>query len=76
MAAARSGSFMVQVGAFAIRKNAQERAAALRRDGFAPRTVVHRGLYKVWVGAYYGRALAQKEADRLRARGYAVVVIR
>jgi len=74
-AAAAPRAFMVQAGAFAIRENARQRTAALRRDGFAARTVIRRGLYKILVGAYDSRALAQKEANRLRARGYAVIVV-
>ncbi len=67
--------YKVQVGAFSTRENAEEREAALRRDGFSPYLVIERGLYKVRVGAFRNRATAEELAERVRARGYEVVIV-
>jgi cell division septation protein DedD len=67
--------FIVQVGAFASRENADALVARLRADGFNPYLVKDRTLLKVRVGAFQDRARADELAQRLRARGYPVSVI-
>jgi N-acetylmuramoyl-L-alanine amidase len=68
--------YVVQVGAFASREHALERAQALRQEGFSPYIVREGGLYKVRVGAFRDRTRADDLAARVRARGYDVAVLR
>ena len=67
--------FIVQVGAFASRENADALAARLRADGFSPYVVRDGSLLKVRVGAFRDRTLADVLVERLRAKGYPVAVI-
>jgi DedD protein len=68
--------FVVQVGAFATRNNAEALVVRLRTDGFTPYVVIDGQLFKVRVGAFRDRALADALVVRLRAKGYPVTVIR
>lgn len=70
------GLFIVQVGAFASRENADGLVDRLRADGFSPYVVRDGNLLKVRVGAFRDRALADALVARLRAKGYSVAVVR
>jgi cell division protein FtsN len=71
--AATSG-YRVQVGAFRNRVNADNLAAALRREGFAA-NVAPGALFRVVVGPYASQDLARHAAARLHGLGYPAIVI-
>jgi cell division septation protein DedD len=67
-----SGTYVVQLGSFASRANADRLAQQVRAQGFA--ASVSKGtsghLYRVRVGPAHDRAAASELAQQLRARGH------
>ena len=78
-AGAGSGGFMVQVGSFASRDNAEHLAHKLRGQGFASASVSQystgRHLYRVRVGPVRDRAAAATLLGKLKAAGHAGAVV-
>ena len=74
-----SGGFMVQVGSFASRDNAEHLAHKLRGQGFASASVSQystgRHLYRVRVGPVHDRTAAATLQGRLKAAGHAGAVV-
>jgi len=72
-----SGSYVVQLGSFASRANAERLAKQVRGQGFA--VSVSQGssghLYRVRVGPVHDRAAAGELAQQLRARGHGGAVV-
>lgn len=66
--------YRVQVGAFRNRANADNLAAALRREGFAA-SVAPGALFRVVVGPYASQDLARHAAARLHGLGYPAIVL-
>jgi DedD protein len=68
-----TGAWMVQLGSFASRANAEHLARQVRAQGF-PVSVSQgasgRGLYRVRVGPARDRTAAAQLAQRLRASGH------
>ncbi len=81
-AAPRLDVWVVQVGVFALRKNADEQRAKLRKAGFDPvfykRHENQRGetVYYVRVGPYEGRSAAASVAERLRREHRIEAIVR
>jgi len=71
--APRSGGFVVQLGSFANRANAERLAAQVRSRGFpvsVSRSSRGKHLYRVQVGPAQTRAAAEQLLGRLRATGH------
>jgi len=71
--AARGGGFVVQLGSFANRANAERLAAQVRARGFpvsVSRSPRGKHLYRVQVGPAHDRAAAEQLLTRLRATGH------
>ena len=71
--AARGGGFMVQLGSFANRANADRLAQQVRARGFqvsVSRSPRGKHLYRVQVGPAHDRAAAEQLLARLRATGH------
>jgi cell division septation protein DedD len=72
-----SGSYMVQLGSFASRANAERLAKQVRSQGFT--VSVSQGssghLYRVRVGPVHDRAAAGELAQQLRARGHGGAIV-
>jgi rare lipoprotein A len=64
-----SGSFYVQVGAFADKSNADRLAVKLKESGFGARAILAEsvGLYRVQAGPYPGLNRAEQASDALDA---------
>ncbi len=72
-AAAGSGSYMVQLGSFASRDNADRLAKQVRSQGFTvsvARGTTGRHLYKVLVGPAHDHSAAVQLETKLRAAGH------
>lgn len=67
--------YKVQVGAFAIKSNADNLAAELQEKGYDAIVVYVGGLYKVQVGAFNIRENADNLAAELRSKGYDAIVV-
>jgi DedD protein len=77
-AAATSGAWMVQLGSFASRANAERLARQVRGRGFqvsVSQESSGRRLYRVRVGPVQDRGAASLLADKLRATGHAGSVV-
>lgn len=77
-AAANGGAYVVQLGSFASRSNAERLAAQVRGLGFqvgVSRGTTGRRLYRVQVGPARERAAAEQTAAKLRAAGHAGSVV-
>jgi len=72
-----SGAYVVQLGSFASRTNADRLARQVRSQGFPVK--VSRGtsghLYRVRVGPVHERAAASELAQQLRARGHSGEIV-
>lgn len=68
--AAASNLYRVQVGAFAIKENAEKMQQKLRADGYDTIIKVVSGLYKVQTGAFSVKENAEKMKEQLEAAGY------
>jgi rare lipoprotein A len=72
-----SGEFLVQVGSFGVKANAERLREELRRDWPRVRVVKFREFYRVQVGPYRTRGEAEKARDRLaRSMEVPPVVVR
>lgn len=72
-ASAKAGGFVVQLGSFASRENAERLAAQVRARGFpvaVSRSSKGKHLYRVRVGPAHDRAAAQELLTRLRSTGH------
>jgi len=65
-----SGLYKVQAGAFNEKKNADDLAARLRKDGYSPYVFQENGLYKVQVGAFERKQNADALVSKLRNDKY------
>lgn len=65
-----SGLYKVQAGAFKEKKNADDLAARLRKDGYTPYVFQDNGLYKVQVGAFERKQNADALVSKLRNDKY------
>ncbi len=77
-AAASSGAYVVQLGSFASRANAERLAAQLHGLGYpvsVSRGSTGRRLYRVQVGPARDHAAAEQMAAKLRAQGHAGTVV-
>jgi DedD protein len=77
-AAAGSGAYMVQLGSFASRDNADRLAKQVRSQGFTVsvgRGTTGRHLYKVLVGPAHDRAAATQLEAKLHAAGHTGSVV-
>jgi len=76
-AAEGAGTYVVQLGSFASRANADRLARQVRAQGFP--VSVSKGtsgrLYRVRVGPAHDRAAASELAQQLRARGHSGAVL-
>jgi N-acetylmuramoyl-L-alanine amidase len=61
-----AGFYKVQAGAFKNRKNADELAERLQKDGYAQYVYKQDGFYKVQAGAFNDKENAEELAERLR----------
>ena len=72
-----SGTYLVQLGSFASRANAERLARQVRTQGFP--VSVSQGssghLYRVRVGPAHDRAAASELAQQLRARGHSGAIV-
>jgi DedD protein len=76
--AASSGAYVVQLGSFASRANAERLAQQVRATGFqvgVSRGSTGRRLYRVQVGPVRDRGAAEQMATKLRAQGHAGAVV-
>ena len=71
---ARPGTYVVQLGAFRERTNAQQLIRRIARLGRRARTVVSGGLTVVSVGPFTSRRGAAAESERLRSAGFETLV--
>ncbi|WP_121611055.1 N-acetylmuramoyl-L-alanine amidase [Mesobacillus foraminis] len=60
------GFYKVQAGAFKNRKNADELAESLQKDGYSPYVYKQDGFYKVQAGAFKDKENAEELAEKLR----------
>jgi DedD protein len=77
-AAGASGLFMVQLGSFASRTNADRLARQVRGQGFAvsvSQGSSGRHLYRVWVGPAHDHAAATRLAQQLRSAGHSGSIV-
>lgn len=77
--ASPKGSWVVQLGSFASRENAERLATKLRAQGFkasvTPSTGKGRSLWRVRAGAPGERAAAEQLAGQVRAAGHSVSIV-
>lgn len=66
--------YRVQVGAYSVKKNADEMRSKLVKDGYTPIVVVIDGLYKVQVGAFKKLENAEALQKKLKAKGYQTII--
>jgi cell division septation protein DedD len=73
-----TGAYVVQLGSFASRSNAERLAAQVHGQGFqvsVSRGSAGRRLYRVQVGPAHDRAAAEQLAGQLRAKGHGGAVV-
>lgn len=66
--------YHVQVGAYKVKKNADNMAAKLQKDGYKTYIVQIDGLYKVQTGAFSVKKNADNLAKELKDKGYATYI--
>lgn len=66
--------YRVQVGAYAVKANAEAMQAKLKAQGYSTIIVQVDGLYKVQVGAYTVLKNAETMQAKLKAQGYSTII--